>query len=182
MKFREWLITESGDDSGSDWFYGNSIYPTDAGDWTYDYPHPSDFALLQGRWKQERDLWGRKFHGFNPQTTIGAKFTSVYSNTMPDASDKGWKHSDKERPNLTIDKNAKLELHAIRKKADIGSVINKVNDLIDKTDDLNRIFGKFEPSPHELPINFDEPWSPYSGSTKMKYAKKKTYSKKINNF
>lgn len=182
MRFRNWLITEDGDDSGSDWFYGNSVYPTDAGDWAYDYPYPSDFALLQSRWKQERDLWGRKFHGLDPQSTIKSKFTSVYSNTMPDTSESGWKHNPKERPNLTIDKNAKLELHAFRKKADIGSVVNKTNDLIDKTDDLNRIFGKFEPSRHELATNFDEPWSPYSGSVEMRYAKKKKYGKGQNNF
>ena len=58
----------------------------------------------------------------------------------------------------------------------------KKNDLLDKTEELNKIFGKFEISAPVLPTNFDKTWSPYTGEVRMKYPKKKKYSKNINNF
>ena len=182
-RFKDWLITEDGGDEGSNWFYGNSVYPTDASDWQYDVTCPSDFSLLQARWQKECDEWGRKFHGLDPNSTIKHKFTSVYSKTMPDLSDKGWKHNPKERKDVDIDQNAQMVVIGDRKNhAKINSVLNKSNDLIDKTDELNKTFGKFTPNMWQLPTNFDEPWSPYTGSVKMKYAKKKTYGGNINNF
>ena len=179
MKFREFLILEA-DDSGSDWFYGNSVYPSDAFDWPDQFVDPANFIFLQNRWKKERDEWGRKFYGLDPSTTINNKFISVYSKTMPN-NDK-WKHSNKERPNIVIDKDAKLELQGIRSRAKISKILWKGNNLIDKTEELNKRFGKFNPSFGNLPDNFDKPWSPYTGEVKMKRKKQKTYSKNLNNF
>jgi hypothetical protein len=181
MRFKEFLILESGDgDSGSDWFYGNSVYPSDAFDWKDQFPYPADFLFLQNRWKKERDQWGRKFYGLDPQSTIDNKFISVGSNTMP-STDK-WKHSKKERDNLKIDNNAKLELIGIGKTSDFKSILYKSNNLLDQTDKLNKIFGKFEPSFGNLPDNFDKPWSPYSGEVKMKNPKQRKWGKDQNNF
>jgi hypothetical protein len=184
MRFKEFLVLESGDsgDSGSDWFYGNSVYPSDAFDWQYEFPNPADFAFLQARWKRERDEWGRKFHNIDPQDTIDRKFVSLKSNTMPPTHDLKWKHSTKERPNFEVNNDAKMELIGHGKNGKVTSVLWKINDLLDKTDELNRTFGKFEPSHNELPTNFDKPWSPYSGEVKMKYPKKKKYAKSLNNF
>jgi len=182
-KFKDWLITEDDTDDGSNWFYGNSLYPTDADDWQYDISNPQNYLFLQSRWKKERDEWGRKFHGLDPSKTIKGKFTSVYSKTMPDLSDNGWKHNPKEKSDLEIDKNAEILIIADRKNnAKVNSVSNKSNNLIDRTEELNKTFGEFKPCMWQLPTNFDEPWSRYTGSVKMKYEKKKTFCAKINNF
>ncbi len=187
MRFKEFLMMEdsggsSHGDSGSDWFFGNSIYPSDALDWIYDISHPNNFLFLKSRWKKERDDWGRKFHNIDVEDTIRKKFTSVSSNTMPESGSGFWRHSNSDRPNVDVDTDAKLELVGLRKTADVPSVLHKVNPLIDKTDELNKLFGKFEPSHGELPVNFDKPWSPYSGEVKMIKPKKKKYPKHINNF
>lgn len=177
MGFKQWLILEDGDE-GSDWFYGSSLYPTDASDWRDAAGDPSEMSLLQSRWKKERDDWGRKFHGLEPQTTIDQKFISIYSNTMPEAGDGHWKHRADDRPNLKIDNDAKLALNAFRTRADVSSVVYKSNPLVDKTDELNKLFGEFKPNDPDLPTNFDEPWLP---STKWKYRKKKQYPSYVNN-
>lgn len=186
MRFKEFLIMESGGgghaDSGSDWFYGNSLYPSDAFDWIYDISHPSQFAFLKARWKKERDEWKRKFYNLDVQDTLNKKFTSLTSITMPEPDGGFWRHSEKERPNIKVDNDAELELIGSGKTAKVPSVLWKSNPKIDKTDELNKIFGKFEPSHNELPTNFDKNWSPYSGEVKMKHPKKKKYPKHLNNF
>jgi hypothetical protein len=180
MRFKEFLLLEAGGDSGSDWFYGNSTYPSDAFDWPDQWPYPADFLFLQSRWKKERDIWGRKFHGLDPQSTIDNKFTSIESITMPD--EKKWVHKNKERKNLKINNNADLHLTGIGKNSKVDAVLWKPNNLLDKTDELNKIFGKFSPSFGNLASNFDKPWSPYSGDVKMKKAKQKKWKKNQNNF
>lgn len=185
MRFKEFLMLESGGghaDSGSDWFYGNSVYPSDAFDWPYDWKHPSNFAFLQARWKKERDQWGRKFYNLDVQDTLDKKFTSIDSNTMPPLHHEKWKHSSKERPNTSIEKDAQMEVIGHGKNAKITNILWNSNDLLDMTDKLNKTFGKFNPSFGNLPDNFDKPWSPYSGEVKMKRKKQKKYPKHLNNF
>jgi|LakMenE18May11ns_1017448.scaffolds.fasta_scaffold9892473_3 hypothetical protein len=187
MRFKDFLLSESGDgsahnDTGSDWFYGNSLYPSDALDWPYDVAKPNHFAFLQARWKKERDEWGRKFHNIDVQDTIDKKFTSVYSNTMPSTDGGFWRHKNDDKPNTIVDSNAKMELLGHSKQAKIPQVLWKTNSFLDKTDELNRLFGKFEPSYSELASNFDKPWSPYSGEVKMRKPKKNKYHKHLNNF
>lgn len=183
MRFKEFLMLEHEiDDSGSDWFYGNSLYPSDAYDWKHDANEPISFALLQGRWKKERDEWGRKFYNIDVQDTLDKKFTSIYSNTMPSPDGGFWRHSDKERPNIEVDNDASMKVIGQGKTAKIAAVLYKCNPLLDKTEELNQIFGEFKPSFPELATNFDKPWSPYTGEVKMKKPKKKKYPKHINNF
>lgn len=179
MRFKEFLLLESGD-SGSDWFYGNSVYPSDAFDWPDQWSYPADFVFLQSRWKRERDEWGRKFHGLDPQSTIDNKFVSVQSVTMPN-NDK-WIHSKKERKNLEVNHNAKMQLMGVKKNSNVSAVLSKKNNLLDRTDELNKLFGKFTPTFANLPSNFDTPWSPYTGEVKMKKSKQKTWGKQHNNF
>lgn len=158
MRFRDFLLTEAGfSDAGSDWFYGNSLLPSDAFDWPYSWSEPPDFKFLQSRWKRERKE-GRKFHNLDLDDTLKTKFVSVYSNTMPKASGKGWRHKPDRRPNLHIDDDAPMKLHGHRKSADVPSVLGKKNDLIDLTDRLNQLFGKFEPKYQELSKDFDKKW------------------------
>ena len=181
MRFKEFLILESGGgDSGSDWFYGNSVFPSDAFDWKDQFPYPADFLFLQSRWQKERDQWGRKFYGFDPQSTIDNKFISISSKTMP--GNEKWKHSNEERKDVIVNNDAKLKLIGVGKTADAESVLYKSNNLLDKTDELNKIFGKFEPNFGNLPDNFDKPWSPYSGEVKMKKPKQRKWGKNQNNF
>ena len=188
MRFKQFIISESGGsssshgDTGSDWFYGNSLYPSDAYDAPEDFSKPNHFAFLQVRWQKERDEWGRKFYNIDVADTLKKKFTSLASKTMPDPDGGFWKHSENERPNVEINNDAKMQLLGHGKTGKIPSVLHVSNDLLDKTDELNRIFGKFIPSHAELATNFDKPWSPYSGEVVMKKPKAKKYPKHINNF
>lgn len=184
MRFKQFLLNEESSfaDSGSDWFYGNMLFPSDAGDWPYAQPYPSDFTLLQSRWQKERDEWGRKFYNLDVDKVLKTKYTAVYSNTMPDADGGFWKHDPTDRPNLKIDNDAKLEVIGVSKRADVSSIIYKSNDLIDDTDKLNKTFGELKPTYYDLPTNFDEPWNDKQGTTKMKYKPKKKYGFGINNF
>lgn len=159
MRFKDFLFLEFGfSDAGSDWFYGNYLYPSDAFDWPYAVTEPADYKFLQSRWEKEKKQ-GRKFHNLDVDKTIDQKFTSVYSNTMPEAGHGFWKHSSKERPNLTIDNDAPMKLQGHRKQADKPHVLTKSNNLIDKKADLDRLFGKFEPRYPEVPDDFDKPWT-----------------------
>jgi hypothetical protein len=153
MRLKTYLLNEAGADSGSDWFYGNMLLPSDAFDWQYAQPYPSDFLLLQSRWKKEK-IQGRKFHNLDLKNVLKTKFTSIYSNTMPDGP---WKHQADIRPNLTIDNNAKLEVRGINKSASADTILYKTNPMIDKSDDLDRLFQKFEAKYPKMP-NFNKPW------------------------
>jgi hypothetical protein len=158
MRFKEFLLLEFGfSDSGSDWFYGSSLYPSDAFDWEDTFHEPQDFKLLQSRWKREKAL-GRKFHNLDVQKTLDTKFTSVYSNTMPDTDDGFWKHRADDRPNLTIDSDAPLELRGFGKTHKHVNILTKSNNLLDRKKELNQLFGKFEPKYPKLSKDFDEPW------------------------
>lgn len=159
MRFIEFLLNEDGfDDSGSDWFYGSVLLPSDAPDWAYARPHPADFKFLQSRWERERKM-GRKFHNLDLDDTLNTKFISVYSNTMPDAGDGFWKHKPDSRPNLKVDFNAPMDLHGHRKTADVANKLTKSNNLLDLKEKLDKLFGKFEPKPHEIPKDFDKPFT-----------------------
>ena len=179
MRFKEFLLLESGGADGDNWFYGNSTYPSDAFDWETEFTNPGNFLFLQARWKAERDIWGRKFHNIKVQETLDKKFTSLESNLIRDVK---WKHSNKERPSFKVNNDSKLLLIGQGKTSKVSNVLWKKNDLLDKTEELNKIFGKFEISAPVLPTNFDKTWSPYTGEVRMKYPKKKKYSKNINNF
>jgi hypothetical protein len=145
MRFKEFLLVEFGfSDSGSDWFYGSYLYPSDAFDWEDAVHAPPDFKFLKSRWERERKL-GRKFYNLDIDKVLASKFTSVYSNTMPEAGEGQWKHRPDTRPNLTVDADARLDLHGIRKTAESPFKLSKSNNLIDNTDKLNKMFGKFEP-------------------------------------
>lgn len=158
MGFKDWLLLEDGfDDSGSDWFYGSVLRPSDAGDWHYAWPHPADFVFLQSRWDMERDE-GRKFHGLDLDDVLATKFISLRSETMPDAGEGHWKHSNKERPNVTVHKTDKLDLHGFRGKSKQINKLTISNNLLDKKAELNRIFGDFKPKYPTVPDNMDEPW------------------------
>jgi hypothetical protein len=159
MKFKEFLLLEFGfSDSGSDWFYGNSLYPSDAFDWEDAVHEPPDFKFLQSRWKREHKQ-GRKFHNIDLDKALNTKFVSVYSNTMPGVGPGGWRHKPDKRPNVRVDFDADMKLHGIRKSAESPDVLSKSNNLIDKKDQLNKLFGKFEPKYYEIPADFDKPWT-----------------------
>jgi hypothetical protein len=163
MRFKEFLLNEDGfSDSGSDWFFGNYLRPSDAFDWQYAQPHPADFLLVQSRWEKERKQ-GRKFHNMNLDGVLKTKFTSVYSNTMPDVGKGFWKHKPDTRPNVTVDTDAKMELKSYNKNYKSTKILTKSNDLVDKTDHLNKTFGHFEPKYVELPKDFDKPWKNKTG-------------------
>lgn len=168
MRFREFLYLEAGfSDAGSDWFYGAYLYPSDAFDWPDAINRPADFKFVQNRWEKEEKM-GRPFHNLDTRSTYAAKYTSVISTDMPDSSDKPWRHSNK-NSGLKIDRNTDIKLIGFSKTGKKANVLTKSNDLLDKTDELNRIFGKFEPEYYDLPSNFDEPWNDKQGTTKMKY-------------
>lgn len=155
MGFKEWLLLEDGfADAGSDWFYGNMLLPSDAFDWQYAQPHPADFKFLQARWDRERDL-GRKFHNLDLDGVLKTKFIAVHSETMPDGE---WKHKPDNRPNLTIDNNADLELRGYGNHSKHINKLTICNHLLDMKDKLNHLFGEFKPNYPILPDNMDEPW------------------------
>lgn len=158
MRFKAWLLTEDlAADAGSHWFYGSQLLPSDAYDWAQSYPEPSELKFLMARWGKEKEL-GRKFHNLNLPVIRQQKFTSVYSNTMPDGGGGFWKHNPKDRPNLRIDRDADLKLQGHRVRADIANVLWKPNPMIDDTEKLDRLFGEFKPKYPELGKDFDRPW------------------------
>jgi hypothetical protein len=157
LKFKEWLLNEDGfDDSGSDWFYGSYLRPSDAFDWSYAWPYPGDFYFLQSRWRNEREE-GRKFHGLDLDKVLATKFVSIQSNTMPDDKPGFWVHSEKERPDWTVVTHPEVELIGIQKDPNgRPAVLSVSNDLLDKKKELDARFGKIEPwkpmdKPKELP-------------------------------
>jgi hypothetical protein len=159
MTFKQFLLLEFGfSDSGSDWFYGNYLYPSDAFDWEDAAHEPPDFKFLQSRWKRERKQ-GRKFHNLDVDKVLKTKFVSVYSNTMPETRGGGWKHKPDKRSNLRVDFDAELKLHGLRKSADSPDLLGKANNLIDKKEELDRLFGPFEPKYPALSKDFDKPWT-----------------------
>lgn len=163
-EFKEWLnrklLSEAGfNDSGSDWFFGGYLYPSDAFDWQYAQPHPGDYFLLQSRWKGDREF-GRKFINMDIDPVIKQKFTALHSLTMPGGDGAGfWQHKNDERPNVEVVQDAKLFLMDRGKKSDDIQKLVLSNNLLDKKEELNKLFGKFTPKYYNLPNDFDEPWS-----------------------
>ena len=158
MKFKEWLLTEDlSADSGSNWFYGNQLLPSDAYDGSQSFKEPAEMKFLQRRWTLEKGL-GRKFYNIPVDDFEKKKFTSVYSSSMPDTGDGFWQHKPDKASNLKIDTNAKLEIQGHRKHADIANILWKINPMINKEEELNRLFGEFKPKYYEIPKNFDKPW------------------------
>lgn len=157
--FKEWInnkkiLIEAFSDSGSDWFFGNYLLPSDAHDWSYARQYPADYFFLQSRWKKDREA-GRKFINMDIEPTMQDKFIDIKSNTMPD--EKPWKHRKDDRPNLFVNYDAKLMLMGIGKNStDIDKLV-KCNDLLDKTDELNKLFGKFNSSVQQEAE--DKPWT-----------------------
>lgn len=179
MRFKDFLLVESGfGDSGSDWFYGGSLYPSDAFDWADTCQHPGDFLLLQKRWEKEKNLWKRKFHNIKLDDVLKTKYTSIRSNTMPDAADGFWKHRKSDRPNVVVDFDAKMQIVGYGKTADNSKLLKPVTSDFDKTKELNRLFGKFEPQYSELSPDFDKPWIHKPDRVR----KPKKYPKVLNNF
>lgn len=165
MRFKEFLLMEAGfSDSGSDWFFGNYLYPSDAFDWADTIPFPQDFVLLRNRWKKDREA-GRKFHNIDVDGVLNTNFVSVSSNTMPDVSDGFWKHKPDTRPNLKIEKKKELDFLGVGKSASVSKVLTKSNNLIDKTAELDKMFGKIKSKYPEVSKDFDKPW-------KKKYERK----------
>lgn len=180
MRFKEFLLNEAGfSDSGSDWFYGNYLYPSDAFDWEDSIHEPPDFKFVQARWDKEAKM-GRKFHNIDLPSVKNTKFVGVYSNTMPEAGDGSWQHRADDRPNLKIDADADIKVQGVRRNAETPDYPT-ANNLVDLTDRLNALFGKFEPSYHSIPTNFDEPWNDEQGTTVMKRPVKRKGGKKWNN-
>lgn len=143
ISFKKWLLNEAGfDDSGSDWFFGNYLLPSDAFDWPYAYSSPSDFLFLKSRWEGDRKQ-GRKFINIDLDSTLKTKFVTLKSNTMP--NEENWIHKKDDRPNITVDNNAWFGLIGIGEKSDNVNKLVKLNDLLDMTDELNQTFGKFTP-------------------------------------
>jgi len=162
MRFKEFLLLEFGlADSGSDWFYGSFLLPSDAFDCEDAIHEPPDFKFLQSRWKRERKA-GRKFHNLDLDKVLATKFVSIDSPTMPEAGEGGWKNRPDRRPNLRVDNDTKMKLIGTKKRgADPAAFLGKehINDGIDLKDRLNKLFGRFEPSYYELPKDFDQPWT-----------------------
>jgi len=160
MRFSEWLFSEAslgGGDPGSAWFFGNYLLPSDAFDWAQAASEPAELKFVDARWKLEKEQ-GRKFLNLDLPKVNRQKFVSVYSNTMPDGSEEGWKHRPDGRPNLKIDHDAKYELQGIRHSASVSAVLGTSNPDIDRKAELNRLFGQFEPKYYEIPKDFDQPW------------------------
>ena len=82
LTFKEWLahkgqqLQEAGfDDSGSNWFHGSYLLPSDAFDWQYAYPSPPDYYLMQARWEGDRKI-GRKFINMDVEPIINQNFVT----------------------------------------------------------------------------------------------------------
>ena len=159
MQFKQFLLNEDLDaDAGSSWFYGNQLFPSDAYDMAQAYSVPPEVQFMKNRWKLEKKL-GRKFINIDYPKEERYKFTSIYSKTMPEAGgSEGWKHKPDSGPNLEIDHDANYELHGHRTRADISKILWKPNPMINNEKELNKLFGKFEPNPYNLPDDFDKPW------------------------
>lgn len=161
MSFKEWLfhterqqLMEAGfDDSGSNWFFGSYLLPSDAFDFQYAYPYPQDYLFLQARWKGDREF-GRKFINMDIDPIINQKFVTLKSNTMP--NEESWVHRPDDRPNVTVDRDAWLGMIGIGKKSSDINKLVRSNDLLDLKDKLNNLFGKFTPS--YVPEAEDTPW------------------------
>lgn len=150
ITFREWLVNheiklhEAGfEDSGGEWFFGNYLMPSDAFDFQYAYPYPSDYFFLGSRWKMDRKM-GRKFINMDIDPIINQPIVNIKSNTMP--GDESWEHKTDNRPNVTIEKNPWYGMIGIGSKTDDINKLVRANDLLDLKDKLNNLFGKFEPS------------------------------------
>lgn len=160
LSFKEWLIHkeqqlhEAGfDDSGSNWFFGSYLLPSDAFDWQYAYPYPQDYLFLQSRWEGDRKM-GRKFINMDIDPIIKQNFVTLKSNTMP--GEESWVHRPDNRPNVTVDKNAWIGMIGIGKRSDDINKLVHANDLLDKTKELNQTFGEFiSKYPQEAE---DKPW------------------------
>jgi len=151
LSFKEWLnhteqkLHEAGfNDAGSDWFYGSYLLPSDAFDWQYAYPYPQDYLFLQSRWNGDRKL-GRKFINMDIDPIINQKFVSLKSNNMP--GEHSWENQPDrpDRPDVSVIHDDWMGLIGVGKKSDDINKLVVSNDLLDMTDKLNRIFGKFTP-------------------------------------
>jgi hypothetical protein len=77
---------------------------------------------------------------------------------MPAGHGEGWKHRPDNRPNLTVDNNADMELRGYGNHSRHINKLTLSNKLLDKTEELNRKFGDFKPKYPTLPDNFDDKW------------------------
>jgi len=151
MQFKKWLLlNEAGfEGGGEEWFFGNLLLPSDAFDWQYAHPFPSDFFLMKKRWKKDREH-GRKFINIDLEDVLNTKFTSIHSRQLPD--NERWTHKPDGGPILDVDFNA--DIRPVLKAPDKWLT----NKDFDRNDELNSKFGKFTPKYYELPKDFDEPW------------------------
>ncbi len=120
MKFKNWLLEHEGrrdhvgDKGGSDTSdapkepYGwgwDLIYPSMAGDYSYEISKPKNFWYYQWRLKRGKEI-GRPLYNIDPEI-FERKFVNVFSKTMP--NDKDWIHkSDDNSGSLGIEQNIDL--------------------------------------------------------------------------
>lgn len=155
MTFKEFLIMESGGDSGSDFFYGLQLLPSDAFDFTPASSFPAELQLLKNRWKTEKEQ-GRKFTNIDYDKFQGLGFTSVESSDAPGTNPGFWRHRPDRGSSLKVNHHQKLQSIGIGKnsKAELLAKCNKIFDI-----DLNQIFGdKGTGTSPILPKDFDKPF------------------------
>lgn len=156
MRFKDWLLSEDVVDSAGDFFYRLSLYPTDAYDGAAAYIDPRDVWALQVRWRRESEE-GRKFYNLKDREYIDHKFTTIQSLTMPGIGSKGWKHSNKDQPNLKVLTSDMVYLGVKDKESSPPKTLpNKVLDTYGLP--LNKIFGDDIKIRGDIPSNFDKPW------------------------
>jgi hypothetical protein len=160
MTFKKWLIKEeaSGGDTGSSFFYGLQLYPTDAFDFTPASSHPAEHWFLQSRWETERKD-GRKFHNIDEPEFQRRGYVSVSSSDLPGAGSGFWKHKANNKSYLKVHKEESPTIMAISKSGlEKNAKLTTVNDPL--IIDVDKIFGdKGTGKPQQLSASFDKPWT-----------------------
>lgn len=157
MRFKEWfkdqLLNEDfgSFDSDND---SELFIPTTAGDYAYANNNPGDLWWLQWRWGTAKQQ-GRKFHNIDQPKFDKVMFTSLASNSMPDTKPGFWKHSSKERPNITV-KSGDLAQNGINKTSDKTNVL-KSKPMVQWWSPLDQMFGD-KPSGKWPEAAKDKPW------------------------
>lgn len=139
MKFKDWLINESGGDA-SDFFYGLQLYPSDAFDYSQAVSQPTDLFFLKKRWQSEKEQ-GRHFHNIDEPNFQKTSFIAIQDK---DGSPTVVKHNKLINLAIGKDSNDRREL--------------KTKNLPFKVD-LDGLFG--DKGTNSIPVvnkDFDKPW------------------------